>query len=154
MYENEFNEGTFIWPSIPSNKYAELVAPNRSVVFETPPTTVPLFPSSFGHKYRSIIGRNTAFVGDNGVIGFYADNNAAGGTYDNTFTMWRGAGNSGAAPYSASIPPLNTWVNVVYTQASSGDWSWYENGQLTNTGNFTDAQNDFNFFTPAPTFTT
>jgi hypothetical protein len=104
------------------------------------------FPSSFGHKFRSVIGRNTAFVGDNGVIGFYADNNVAGGAYDNTFSMWRGAGTSGDVPYSASIPALDTWINVVYTQASNGDWSWYENGQLTNNGNFIDAQNDFNFF--------
>jgi hypothetical protein len=104
------------------------------------------FPSSFGHKFRSIIGRNTAFVAENGVIGFYADNNNSGGAYDNTFAMWRGGGNTGAAPYSALIPPLNTWVHIVYTQSAIGDWGWYQNGILTNSGNFTDLQNDFNYF--------
>ena len=104
------------------------------------------FPSSFGHKFRSIIGRNTAFVGDNGVIVFIANNDLVGGAYDNTFTMWRGAGNSGDVPSSASIPPLNTWINVVYAQASNGDWKWYQNGLLTNSSNFIDAQNDFNYF--------
>jgi Concanavalin A-like lectin/glucanases superfamily/Secretion system C-terminal sorting domain len=104
------------------------------------------FPSSFGHKFRSIIGRNTGFVLDNGVIGFYADNNAANGIYDNTFVMWRGGGQSGPAPYSDSIPELNTWLHVAYTQTILGDWSWYLNGVLTNSGNFTDAQNDFNYF--------
>jgi len=104
------------------------------------------FPSSFGHKFRSIIGRNTTFIAGNGVIGFYADNNFAGGAYDNSFIMWRGGGVSGQPPYSASIPPLNTWLHVVYTQNSNGDWKWYQNGILTNSNNFTDVQNDFNFF--------
>jgi hypothetical protein len=103
------------------------------------------FPSSFGHKFRSIIGRNTAFVGENGVIGFYADNNVSGGIYDNTFLMWGGY-NSGDNPYSASLPPLNTWIHVAYTQATNGDWNWYQNGLLTNTGNFLGNQNDFNYF--------
>jgi hypothetical protein len=85
-------------------------------------------------------------VGDNGVIGFMANNDLVGGAYDNTFTMWRGAGNSGDVPSSASIPPLNTWINVVYAQASNGDWKWYQNGLLTNSSNFIDAQNDFNYF--------
>jgi Concanavalin A-like lectin/glucanases superfamily/Secretion system C-terminal sorting domain len=104
------------------------------------------FPSSFGHKFRSIIGRNTTFITENGVIGFYADNNVAGGVYDNTFLMWRGGGNSGNAAYSASIPPLNTWLHVVYTQNSNGDWRWYQNGILTNSSSFIDLQNDFNYF--------
>jgi hypothetical protein len=104
------------------------------------------FPSSFGQKFRSIIGRNTAFVGDNGVIGLGADNNVNGGSYDNNFSMWRGAGNSGTAPVSGVVPPLNTWIHIVYTQNADGAWSWYQNGQLTNSGTFNDAQNDFNYF--------
>jgi Concanavalin A-like lectin/glucanases superfamily/Secretion system C-terminal sorting domain len=104
------------------------------------------FPSSFGHKFRSIIGRNTAFVGDNGVIGFYADNNVNGGAYDNNFLMWRGASQAGIAPVTGVIPPLNEWIHIVYTQSVDGDWKWYQNGLLTNSGNFTDAQNDFNYF--------
>ncbi len=104
------------------------------------------FPSSFGHKFRSIIGRNTTFIAENGVIGFYADNNVAGGAYDNSFLMWRGGGNSGQPAYSASIPPLNTWLHVAYTQNSNGDWKWYQNGILANSNNFNDVQNDFNFF--------
>jgi hypothetical protein len=104
------------------------------------------FPSSFGHKFRSIIGRNTAFVLENGVIGFYADNNANGGSYDNNFTMWRGGGQTGPTPFSDSLPLLNEWTHIAYTQNAEGDWKWYINGILTNSGNFTDLQNDYNYF--------
>ena len=37
-------------------------------------------------------------------------------------------------------------MHIVFTQNSSGDWKWYQNGVLTNTGNFTDSQNQFDFF--------
>jgi hypothetical protein len=104
------------------------------------------FPNSFGHKFKTVIGRNTAFVGDNGAIGFWADGAINGGLNDNTFQMWRGAGVSGALPNSDSIPVLNTWIHIVYSQQASGDWKWYHNGILTNSGNFTDLQNDFNYF--------
>ena len=104
------------------------------------------FPWSFGHKFRTIIGRNNAFVVDNGAIGFWADNSALGGLYDNTFLLWRGGGVAGAVPTSIVQPVLNAWTHVVYTQTSSGDWKWYVNGQITNVGNFTDSQNDFNSF--------
>jgi hypothetical protein len=103
-------------------------------------------PSSSGHKFKSIVGRNTAFVAENGVVGLYADNNVNGGTYDNTFLMWRGGGVTSAVPYSASIPALNTWIHIAYTQEANGDWKWYKNGVLTNSGNFTNIQNDFNYF--------
>jgi uncharacterized protein (TIGR02145 family) len=100
------------------------------------------FPSSFGHKFRAVVGRNTAFVTENGVIGFFAN----GGAYDNTFLMWRGGGNGGMVPSSVTIPLLNEWIHIAYTQSESGDWKWYMNGQLTNQGSFVDIQNDFNFF--------
>ncbi len=104
------------------------------------------FPSSFGHKFRSIIGRNTAFVLENGVIGFYADNNVNGGSYDNNFTMWRGGGQTGPTPFSDSLPLLNEWTHIAYAQNAEGDWKWYINGIHTNSGNFTDLQNDYNYF--------
>lgn len=103
-------------------------------------------PSSSGHKFKSIVGRNTAFISENGVIGLYADKSVNAGNYDNTFLMWRGGGNSGAVPYSPTIPTLNTWIHILYTQESNGDWKWYQNGILTNSGNFTNTQNDFNHF--------
>ncbi len=98
-------------------------------------------PSSWGHKFKAIIGRNTAFILDCGVIGLFADN----GIYDNTFLMWRGGGTS-VLTTSKTIPQLNTWVHIVYTQKINGDFNWYQNGVLVNTGNFTDSQNHFNFF--------
>ena len=104
------------------------------------------FPSSFGHKFRTIIGRNTEFVLENGAIGFYADNNANNGSYDNTFLMWRGGGVTGDVPYSVTQPTLNNWCNVVYSQEANGDWKWYINGQQTSAGNFTNPQTDYNFF--------
>jgi hypothetical protein len=104
------------------------------------------FPSSRVHKFRSIIGRNTAFISDNGVIGFYANSNSADGTYDNTFLMWRGGGNDGGVPYSKKVPSLNIWTHVVYTQEKSGNWKWYQDGVLVNSGSFTNSQADFKFF--------
>jgi hypothetical protein len=104
------------------------------------------FPNSFGHKFRTVIGRNTAFVCDGGAIGFWADNAVNSGLNDNTFLMWRGCGTSGTIPNSDSIPILNTWIHIAYTQQLNGDWKWYHNGTLTNSGNFTDSQNDFNYF--------
>ncbi|MCX6294109.1 MAG: fibronectin type III domain-containing protein [Sphingobacteriales bacterium] len=104
------------------------------------------FPSSFGHKFRTIIGRNTEFVLNNGVIGFYADKNNNNGAYDNTLFMWRGGGQSGNVPSSIIQPTLNNWCHVVYTQKNNGDWSWFINGQQTSSGNFTNIQDDYNFF--------
>ena len=103
-------------------------------------------PTTSGHKFRSIVGRNTEFVTENGVIGLYADNNVNAGAYNNTFLMWRGGGVTVSVPSSASIPVLNTWIHIVYTQELNGNWKWYQNGTLTNSGNFTDIQNDFNYF--------
>jgi hypothetical protein len=104
------------------------------------------FPSSFGHKFRTVIGRNTAFVVDNGVISFFAANNVNSGMDDNTFIMWRGGGNGGGNTTSKTKPVLNKWTHIVYTQDFDGSWKWYQDGSLTNSGNFTDPQGDFNFF--------
>ena len=102
------------------------------------------FPISFGHKFRTIVGRNTAFVTDCGVIGFSSD----GGTpqFHNTFAMWRGGVISGDVPTAALSPQLNTWVHVAFTHDLGGNWKWYVNGNITNQGNFTDSQNYFNEF--------
>jgi hypothetical protein len=104
------------------------------------------FPDSFINKFKTIMGRNTAFVLENGAIGFWADNSYGGGAYNNTFLMWRGGGVSGTIPNSDSVPNLNTWLHVAYTQEANGDWKWFHNGTMTNSGNFTDTQNDFNYF--------
>ncbi len=103
----------------------------------------PDIPSGF--QFKAIIGRNTAFVENNGVIGFtYAANNNY--VYNN-FYLWRGGGIlTGPEPSSKVKPQLGAWVHIVFTQNSSGDWKWYQNGVLTNTGNFTDSQNQFDFF--------
>jgi len=95
------------------------------------------FPSSSRDQFRTVIGRNTTFVEDCGVIGL---------GNDNTFVMWRGGGNSGGSPTSKTKPVLNEWTHIVYTQDIDGYWEWYINGSLTNNGNFTDPQRDFNFF--------
>jgi uncharacterized protein (TIGR02145 family) len=60
--------------------------------------------------------------------------------------MWRGGGNTGSPPLAATSPPLNQWVHVVYTQELNGDWKWYMNGALSNSGNFTDPMNYFSEF--------
>jgi hypothetical protein len=103
------------------------------------------FPITFGHKFRAIAGRNTRFVLDCGVIGFWSDGGASS-YQQNTFLMWRGGGNTGSLPLAATSPPLNQWVHVVYTQELNGDWKWYMNGALSNSGNFTDPMNYFSEF--------
>jgi len=103
-------------------------------------------PSSWGHKFKAVIGRNTTYVFDNGVIGLFAANNLENGIYDNTFLMWRGGGTGSVVPSSKTIPQLNSWVHLVYTQNLNGDFYWYQNGSIVNSGNFTNSQNDFNFF--------
>jgi len=106
------------------------------------------FPITFGHKFRTIIGRNTTYVLDCGVIGFWADGNPVipQNIPQNTFIFWRGGGSSGTAPVTSTSPPLNQWVHVVYTQELNGDWQWYMNGLLSNSGNFTDPLNYFSEF--------
>lgn len=105
------------------------------------------FPSpTSGHKFRTVVGRQTAYILDCGAMGFYADGNVAGGAYDNTFTWWRGGGNSGDAPFSDSIPMLNIWTHIAFAQDAFGDWTWYTNGVVTNSGNFTDPQNYYDYF--------
>ena len=103
------------------------------------------FPITFGHKFRAIAGRNTAGVGDCGVIGFWSDGGYPS-SQQNTFLMWRGGGSTGSPPLAATSPPLNQWVHVVYTQEINGDWKWYMNGALSNSGNFTDPMNYFSEF--------
>ena len=100
------------------------------------------FPNSFGHKFKTILGRQTAFITDCGAIGFYADNNNFNGLCDNNFLMWGGGG----APYTNTTFNLNTWIHLVWTQDTNGDWKWYVNGNLTNSGNFPEPLNYFNFF--------
>lgn len=105
------------------------------------------FPSPTpGHKFRTVVGRQTAYVLDCGAMGFYANGLVDGGAYDNNFTWWRGGGNTGDAPYSDSIPILNTWTHIAFAQDALGNWTWYTNGVLTNSGNFTDPQNYFDYF--------
>ena len=106
------------------------------------------FPITFGHKFRTIIGRNTTYVLDCGVIGFWADGNPVipQNIPQNTFIFWRGGGSSGTAPVTSTSPPLNQWVHVVYTQELNGDWQWYMNGLPSNSGNFTDPLNYFSEF--------
>jgi hypothetical protein len=103
------------------------------------------FPITFGHKFRAIAGRNTAGVGDCGVIGFWSDGGYPS-SQQNTFLMWRGGGSTGSPPLAATSPQLNQWVHVVYTQEINGDWKWYMNGALSNSGNFTDPMNYFSEF--------
>ncbi len=103
------------------------------------------FPITFGHKFRAIAGRNTAFVGDCGVIGFWSDGGYPS-SQQNTFLLWRGGGSTGSPPLAATSPQLNQWVHVVYTQEINGDWKWYMNGALSNSGNFTDPMNYFSEF--------
>lgn len=103
-------------------------------------------PPVSGHNFRTIIGRQTAYVTDCGAIGFAADGNY-GGIYDNTFWNWIGAPiYPPDSPVSDSIPALNTWVHVAYTQDTLGDWKWYTDGVLTNFGNFTNPQNYYDYF--------
>jgi len=104
------------------------------------------FPSSFGHKFRTIIGRNTTGQLNCAALGFYADNNNNGGQYDNRFLYWRGGGTTGSVPASTSIPQLNLWTHLVYTQAANGDFKIYINGELDNSGSFNDVLNYFNEF--------
>jgi hypothetical protein len=94
-------------------------------------------------EFKTVMGRNTIYVADCGVIGFVADRN---GTYDNNFVMWRGGGVTGNVPYSKTNFSLNTWIHIAWTQASNGDWQWYINGDLTNSGNFTDSFGYYDYF--------
>ena len=99
------------------------------------------FPLSPGIKFRSIIGRQEQFNTNCGMIGFYADQNVDGGAYDNTFLYWMGASSTPDVPYSKTKPVINTWVHVVYSQAENGNFTYYMNGNLTNSGNITNIQN-------------
>jgi len=97
------------------------------------------FPSSPGHKFRSIIGRHQFGQPNDGMLGFFADQNVASGAYDNTFLMWRGGG-AEPAPSSLTVPALDTWVHIAYTQDESGNFAFYQNGTLVNSGNFVNTQ--------------
>jgi hypothetical protein len=99
-------------------------------------------PNTWGFKFKAIIGRNTAYVLECGVLGFFAD----GGAYDNNFIMWRGGSTSGVPCIVNKTPPINTWVHIVFTHDINGDWKWYQNGELTSSGNFTDIQNQYDYF--------
>jgi hypothetical protein len=101
-----------------------------------------------GFQFKAIIGRNTAYVEPNGVIGFvYLGSSKVEEVVANNFFLWRGGGIlTGKQPSALVIPPLNTWVHIVFTQNSNGDWKWYQNGILTNSGTFTDSQSQFDFF--------
>ncbi len=97
------------------------------------------FPSSPGHKFLSIIGRHQFGQTNDGMLGFFADQNVAAGALDNTFLMWRGGG-AEPAPSSLTVPALDTWVHIAYTQDESGNFAFYQNGILANSGAFVDTQ--------------
>lgn len=99
------------------------------------------FPLSPGIKFRSILGRQEQSNTTCGMVGFYADQNVDGGGYDNTFLYWMGATSTPDVPYSKTKPTLNSWVHVVFTQDENGNFNFYMNGILTNSGNLTNSQN-------------
>lgn len=127
-------------PSLNNMTYTPVSYSAWAIVNSYFPSPVP------GHKFRTIIGRHTGFILDCGALGFYADGNVAGGAYDNTFLWWRGGGVTGNDPTSLLIPPLNTWVHIVFTQDVAGNFKFYVNGVQTNAGTFTDAQAYYDFF--------
>lgn len=98
------------------------------------------FPLSPGHKFRSIIGRQESGCQSCGMMGFFADQNILTGSKDNTFLYWIGQASTPDIPNSKLVPELNKWVHVVFTQSASGDFKFYINGILTNSGNIQNTQ--------------
>ncbi len=98
------------------------------------------FPSSAGHKFRSIIGRQELGNTVCGMLGFWADKNVANGAYDNTFNYWMGGASQPDIPWSKTIPEINSWVHIAFTQSANGDFKFYMNGELSNSGNLQNAQ--------------
>ena len=101
------------------------------------------FSSSAGHKFQSIVGRNTSGNTQCGVIGLYADKNYQNSAIDNQFSYWIGAP---AQINSKSKPATQKWVHVVFTHSPNGDWKWYLDGKLINTGTATNTLNLFQYF--------
>ena len=103
-------------------------------------------PTNQSFRFKSIVGRNTDYILNAGEIGLYA----GFGVDDNTFLFWRGGGYPNlplvSHPTSRLIPALKTWIHIVFTQNLNGDWQWFMNGKLSNSGNFTDPLDYYNFF--------
>jgi hypothetical protein len=97
-------------------------------------------PSSAGHKFMSIIGRQEQFNIECGMLGLFADTNVASGLYDNTFLYWMGASSTPDVPSSLAKPEINKWTHLVFTQDSNGAFKLYLNGNLVNSGSLTNAQ--------------
>jgi hypothetical protein len=99
------------------------------------------FPLSAGHKFRSIMGRQQFGNTSCGMLGFYADQNVNNGGYDNTFSWWMGGLSSPDFSYSKIVPIERTWIHLVYTEDVNGNFNYYLNGVLTNSGVNTTVQN-------------
>lgn len=103
-------------------------------------------PTNQSFRFKSIVGRNTDFILNAGEIGLHAGY----GVNDNTFLFWRGGGFPAlplvSHPSSKLIPALKTWIHIVFTLNSNGDWQWFMNGKLSNSGNFSDPLDYYNFF--------
>lgn len=103
-------------------------------------------PTNQSFRFKSIVGRNTDYVLNAGELGLYAGY----GVDDNTFLFWRGGGYPNlplvSHPTSRLVPALKTWIHIVFTLNSNGDWQWFLNGKLSNSGNFTDPLDYYNFF--------
>jgi len=99
------------------------------------------FPLSAGHKFRSIVGRNSSGNTTCGLLGFYADQNISNGLLDNTFHYWMGGAANPSIPWSNSIPTINVWAHIVFTQDIQGNFQFYENGILVNSGTLSNVQN-------------
>ena len=74
------------------------------------------------------------------MLGFGADKNVANGAYDNTFSYWMGGAAQPDVPWSTTIPETNAWVHLVFTQSDGGDFKFYINGELSNSGNLQNEQ--------------
>jgi len=141
---NRYNQPTSAFLFNGTSGYIEIPTLNE---FQYKPVTYSawvivssLFPLSAGHKFRSIVGRQEFANTGCGMLGFWADQNVANGTYDNTFTYWMGGAAQPDIPWSTTIPEINSWVHVVFTQSDNGDFKFYVNGELTNSGNLQNEQ--------------
>lgn len=100
------------------------------------------FPSSAGHKFKSIIGRQFTGCQFCGTIGLFADQNILSGSKDNTFLYWMGQASTPDIPNNALVPQLNTWIHLVFTQTANGNFQFFTNGILTHSGNLSNIQNE------------
>jgi hypothetical protein len=96
------------------------------------------FPFNFGFKKKVIVGRDQIYKVDQGAIVFSSE--GTNGFFENQLLYYIGANALPNTPINATNLSIGSWTHFAFTQDENGNFKWYINGVLTNSGKINNIQ--------------